>query len=271
VSKSRFEGTVVVTGASSGIGLEMARLIAKRAKTLILVARRTAKLETVRAELIAKYTDLKVEVLTCDLSDRTATKRLAGELSARDGGVDVLVNNAGLGDMGLFEKSSEDKTLGMLDVNVTAVLILTRELLPPMVARGRGGVLNISSGFGLGYLPSFASYVGTKHFVTGFTHVLRAELAGTGVNVTQVCPGPVATEFEENVGNFTGQKVPGFIEISAEKCARAAVSGFESGRAVVVPGMVMKLAMLANGATPAFIMRLVARVLGGIARRAQLR
>ncbi len=172
--------------------------------------------------------------------------------------------------MGVFERASEEKTLGMLEVNVAAVIILTRALLPAMVTRRSGGVLFISSGFGLGYLPSFSAYVGTKHFITGMANTLRAELSGTGVSITQVCPGPVATEFEENAGNFTGRKVPGFIEISADHCARAAVNGFESNRAIVIPGLFMKLAMLVNGWTAGFIYRPIAALLGRLARKAQL-
>lgn len=267
---SRFRGTVVVTGASSGIGLAIAREVAARAKTLILVARRRARLDALATELREKYTQCEVVVLTCDLGDRAATKALATELAARKDGIDVLVNNAGLGDMGLFERSSEDKTLGMLEVNVTAVLILTRALLPGMVERGKGGVLFVSSGFGLGYLPSFSAYVGTKHFITGMANALRAELSGTGVTVTQVCPGPVATEFEENAGNFTGRKVPGFIEITADHCARAAVNGFEANRAIVIPGLFMKLAMFLNGWTAGFVYRPIAALLGRVARKAQL-
>ncbi len=267
---SRFQGCVVVTGASSGIGLSIAREVAARAKTLILVARRRARLDALAVELREKYTQCEVVVMTCDLGDRAATRALAAELGARDGGVDVLVNNAGLGDMGVFERSSEEKTLGMLEVNVSAVLILTRALLPAMVKRASGGVLFISSGFGLGYLPSFSAYVGTKHFITGLANTLRAELSGTGVSITQVCPGPVATEFEENAGNFTGRKVPGFIEISADHCARAAVNGFESNRAIVIPGLFMKLAMFVNGWTAGFIYRPIAALLGRLARKAQL-
>jgi hypothetical protein len=270
VENSRFQGTVVVTGASSGIGLSIARELASRASTLILVARRRGRLDALATELSEKYTHCEIVVMPCDLGDRAATQALGVTLAARPAGVDVLVNNAGLGDMGLYERASEEKTLGMLEVNVTAVLLLTRALLPGMVARGHGGVLFVSSGFGLSYLPSFSAYVGTKHFITGLANALRAELSGTGVTVTQVCPGPVATEFEENAGNFTGRKVPAFIEISAEQCARAAVAGFESNRAVVVPGLVMKLVMLLNAWTPGFLYRPIAAWLGRVARKAQL-
>src|SRR6185369_4783177 len=122
--------------------------------------------------------------------------------------------------------------------------------LPGMVSRDRGGVLNVSSGFGLGVMPAFAAYIGTKHYVTGFTEGLYADLAGTRVTVTQVCPGPVATEFEDNVDNFTGMKPPAFIEITAEHCARAAVRGFDRRRAMIIPGFWMKLVMLSSDLTP---------------------
>ncbi len=185
---------MVVTGASSGIGLSIAREVAARAKTLILVARRRARLDALAVELREKYTQCEVSVMTCDLGDRAATRPLAAELAARPGGIDVLVNNAGLGDMGLFERASEEKTLGMLEVNVSAVLIFTRALLPAMVARGSGGLLFISSGFGLGSLPSFSAYVGTKHFITGMGRSLPGSVASRGrrsrVRRARPCPQP---------------------------------------------------------------------------------
>src|SRR4029078_3170900 len=139
--------------------------------------------------------------------------------------------------------------------------------LPGMVARNRGGILNISSGFGLGFLPMFSVYCATKHYATGLTEALVADLSGTNVYATQVCPGPVATEVEATMGNQTGKKVPGFIELSAEQCARAAVSGFDRGRALVVPGLIMKIVMLVNELSPRFMRRLFARIVGRVARR----
>jgi short-subunit dehydrogenase len=116
-------------------------------------------------------------------------------------------------------------------------------------------------------MPMFAAYCATKHFVTGFTEGLCADLAGTGVLATQVCPGPVATEFEEAMGNATGAKVPGFVEISAEQCARSAVRGFERGRALVVPGVTMKIVMWINALSPRFMRRVFAGLLGRYARK----
>jgi short-subunit dehydrogenase len=136
-----------------------------------------------------------------------------------------------------------------------------------MVARRRGGVLNVSSGFGLAVLPMFAAYIASKHYVTGLTEALRSELVGTGVVATQVCPGPVATEFESNIGNKTGKKPPALVEISPEQCARAAIAGFDRGRAIVVPGTVMKVVMLINALSPRFARRLFASIVGRIARK----
>ena len=259
-------GTILVTGASSGIGMAIARLVAPRAKALVLVARRIDRLEELKRTLTDAHKELRVEVIGCDLSSRDDIGRLIAEVGARALEVDVLVNNAGVGMMGPFERADAAKTTFMIDLNVTSLTLLTLAFLPGMVQRDRGGVLNISSGFGLGVTPLFAAYIATKHYVTGFTEGLCADLAGTRVVATQICPGPVATEFEQTMGNPTGAKVPGFIEISAEQCARSAVRGFERGRALVVPGLVMKLVMLLNQVSPRFMRRAFAGLLGRYAR-----
>lgn len=263
-------GAVLVTGASSGIGMAIARALAARANTLVLIARRVQRLEELKTELVRGRGDLRVEVIACDLCDREQTKGLHRELTSRGIEIDVLVNNAGVGLMGVFDHADPERVLSMIEVNVTSLTLLTRAFLPSMIARRRGGILNISSGFGLAVMPSFAAYIATKHYVTGFTEALAADLAGTGVTATQVCPGPVATEFEQHVGNFTGTRVPRFIEISAEECARAAIRGFDRRRAMVVPGTLIKLALLLNAISPRFVRRIVAGLVGKIARRKEL-
>jgi short-subunit dehydrogenase len=260
-------GVVLVTGASSGIGLAIARLVAPRAKGLVLVARRAERLEELRVELAKAHGALRVEVIACDLSVREQTKNLIAEVAARKLDVDVLVNNAGVGLMGSFDRADPERVLAMIELNVASLTLLTSAFLPAMVRRGRGGVLNVSSGFGLAVLPSFAAYIGTKHFVTGFTEALAADLAGTPIVFTQVCPGPVATEFEQRIGNYTGMKTPSFVEISAERCARAAIRGYDRGCALVIPGVIIRLALLVNAIAPRFLRRWFAWVLGRVARR----
>lgn len=263
-------GTILVTGASSGIGTELARQIAPRAKALVLVARRVDRLEQLARALTAEHKELRVEVIRCDLSSRQELAELVAEVRARGLDVDVLVNNAGVGMMGMFERADPGRTEAMLDLNVTSLALLTLAWLPGMVERRRGGVINVSSGFGLAVMPGFAGYIGTKHFVTGFTEGLCADLAGTGVVATQVCPGPVATEFEQAMGNNTGREVPGFIQITAEHCARATLRGFDRGRALVVPGVAMKLVLLLNALSPRFMRRAFAKLVGAYVRRKQL-
>ena len=264
------QGVVLVTGASSGIGLAMAEQLAPRAKVLVLVARRRERLEALREKLIAKHPALTVDVQACDLADRAAVDAMLTDVEARTGGIDVLINNAGFGDLGVFDLLSWEKTERMIDLNVTTLTYLTHRLVRPMVARGRGGVLNISSGYGLTFMPGLTAYIATKHYVTGFTEALRLDLTGTGVVITQSCPGPVKTEFMEGLGNFTGQDVPGFIEISAEKCARQTLRGFDRGRALVMPGFWIQLATILGMHTPRVLLRAIYAPIARALRKKQL-
>jgi uncharacterized protein len=239
-------GNVLVTGASSGIGRELAALLADRVRTLVLVARRTTLLEQLRDVLLARNPGLEVLVMRVDLSDERAVERLASEVRDRVGLVDVLVNNAGVGDQALFDRSDWDRTRQVLLTNVFAVAQLTALLVPSMVERGRGGVLNIGSGAGLTVMPASAAYCASKHFVDGFSEALRADLAGTGVVVTQVCPGPVDSEFDQLAGTMGGMAggPPQFLRISAARCAKDAIAGFERGAALVFPGRAYRIAMM---------------------------
>jgi short-subunit dehydrogenase len=239
-------GTVVLTGASSGIGRELAVQLAPRAGKLVLLARRTALLERLRADLTAYHPGRQVLVLGADLSDEAEVDRVAGEVRERVGRVDVLVNNAGVGDQALFDRADWRRTRQVIQTNVLAVAHLTALLLPPMVARGRGGVLNIGSGAGLTVMPASAAYCASKHFVDGFSEALRADLAGTGVVVTQVCPGPVESEFDKLAGTVGGMAggPPQVLRISAADCAKDALAGFERGAALVFPGRAYRMTMM---------------------------
>jgi hypothetical protein len=239
-------GIVLVTGASAGIGRELALQLAARAGTLVLLARRVDRLEQLRTELLAKHPHLKkVLVLAADLSDEGDVAGVLARIREQVGDVDVLVNNAGVGDSALFDRADWSRTRQVLRTNVVAVAQLSSAFVPGMVARGRGGVLNIGSGAGLTVLPNAAAYVGSKHFVDGFSEALRADLTGTGVIVTQVCPGPVDSEFDEVAGSEGGMAggPPQFLRISAAQCAREALAGFDRGAALVFPGRAYRMAM----------------------------
>ncbi|HZF47883.1 MAG TPA: SDR family oxidoreductase [Polyangiaceae bacterium] len=263
-------GVVLITGASSGIGRALALQIAHRARAIALVARRKDRLEELKSELLTRNPSLRVAVSAADITKPEAREAMLAAVEAEVGPVDVLVNNAGFGDLGVFDRADWEKNERMIALNVTALTHLTHRVVRGMVARGRGGILNVSSGWGLTFGPGLSVYIGTKHFVTGFTEGLRLDLAGTGVRVTQVCPGPVATEFNDTVGNFTGMSPPGLVEISAERCARAAIRGLDRGRALVVPGLLIRLILFLGTKTPRFILRLFYAPVARLLRKKQL-
>lgn len=247
------DGTILLTGASSGIGREMARQLAPRARRLVLVARRRDRLEALAEELRAQRPGLEVAVRAVDLADREAVRSLADEMLAY--GVDVLINNAGFGDHAPLVEADARKLEDMVMVDVLALLVLTRALVPAMVERGRGGVLNVSSAMGLVSLPGFATYSGAKHFVTAFTDALAGELAGTGVHVTQICPGPVRTEFNEVANLAESLEPPGVLSWTPEVCARDAIAGLDRNQPLVVSGLTMKALMAVGQRIPRWAYR----------------
>ncbi len=259
------QGKVLITGASSGIGRELARQLAPIARALVLVARREDRLQALRAELTARFPKLEVDVLPCDLADHAQREALL----QRAGAVDVLINNAGLGDLCFFERADASRLTRMLQVNVLALTQLTHALVPGMVARGRGGVLNLGSGAGFAMMPGSAVYAGTKHFVNGFTESLRLELEGTGVVVTQVCPGPVLTELREASG---GEAVTyaGPLTLTAEACARYALTAFQRAKPRAFPGRLYRFLMALHAWLPRWMERRGGRRRALAERRRQL-
>jgi uncharacterized protein len=238
-------GTVLVTGASAGIGREFVVQLAGRARTLVLLARRARLLEELRGSLLAGHPKLRVICLPVDLSDESDVERAVAEVGEQAGPVDVLINNAGVGDQALFDRADWSRTRMVLHTNVLALAQLTAALVPPMVERGRGGVLIMGSGAGLTVMPAAAAYSASKHFIDGFSEALRADLSGTGVVITQVCPGPVDSEFDKVAGSAGGMTggPPQFLRISAARCAREALAGFDRGEALVFPGRAYRIAM----------------------------
>lgn len=243
-----FSGLVcLVTGASSGIGREIARELARRGAVLVLSARRAERLEALAAELPALGA-AGAHVVVADLGLTGEPERLAREAVERAGPVDVLVNNAGFAVPGLFVRSDLDRTRAMVRLNVDAALVLARLLLPGMVARDRGGMLTVASVAGFLSSPVQSAYGGTKAFLRVWSHSLHAELAHTNVAVTALCPGVTDTEFFESAG-FT--KLTGFLRLraAAAKVARAGVDALARGRMQVIPGIGNKSLMFARRLT----------------------
>jgi len=253
--------SALITGASAGIGHEFTQQLAGRARSLILVARREQKLSELRDELTQQYPNLTVRIRKTDLADLAQLKELMAWLDHEQIEVDLLINNAGLGDLGPFATSDPIRNEQMMFVNMVALTSLTRHLLPQMIARKRGAILNVSSSAGFLPIPTFAIYAATKAYVTSFSEALRAELRGTGVSVCALCPGPVYTEFQEVAKRSGGQREDGpeFVQVSVERVVRDALTGLESNRPLVIPGLPMKIGMFLVRITPMSILRLASR------------
>lgn len=253
-----FKGcTALITGASSGFGREFARQLAPHASVLILAARRMERLEEIKAAVARP--GLKVFCFAVDLADDAQTDSFLSALAASGESVSLLVNNAGVGDHGLFEESEWPRVKAMLDVNIKALTRLTHALVPQLVRHQRGAILNVSSIASLLPLPKMAVYAASKAYVTSFTEALRIELRGTGVTVSAVCPGPVDTEFftvaERAGADASGLAAPEIFKVTAEQVVREALEGMAANRARVIPGWVVWAVMTLTSLVPIFILR----------------
>ena len=245
----------LVTGASAGIGSDLARELARRGHNLILVARREDRLRELGEELAGAH-GISAEALRCDLADPQAVDALAGRVDGLGRQVDILVNNAGFATGGPFAEADPAREREQVRVLVEAVVVLTRAFLPGMIARGRGGVLNVASVAGFQPMPYSAGYSAAKAYVLAFTEAVHQEAAGHGVAVTALCPGPVETEFWEGAGwqVATGQSFeqawPSVARVTPEQAARAGIAGLAAGKRVVVPGFPNRAAMMASQYIP---------------------
>ncbi|MCV7419707.1 SDR family NAD(P)-dependent oxidoreductase [Mycobacterium yunnanensis] len=228
------DGTVLVTGASSGIGEELAREWARRGRHVVLVARRADKLHALATSLGSA-----ADVLAADLADPDERAALPARVAELGRVVDVLVNNAGLSTSGPVATSDPTAELNLVEVDVAAVVDLCSRFVPGMVSRGRGAVLNVASVGAFGPLPGQAAYGAAKAFVLSYSQALGQELSGTGVAVTTLCPGPVKTGFGATAGISDADAeaaLPKAMWVTAADVAAAAVDGVAAGKSVVVPG-----------------------------------
>jgi short-subunit dehydrogenase len=251
--------SVLITGASSGIGREFARQLANRARAIVLVARRSERLADLSGELLNRNPNLEVHLRVVDLAEKAQIESLIDALADDKIEIDLLINNAGLGDSGPFAASDPMRNEQMALVNIVALTSLTRRLLPQMIAKRRGGILNVSSSAGFLPIPGHAVYAATKAYVTSFSEALRAELRGAGVSVCALCPGPVRTEFQQVAKRSGAQPEMGsrIFFVSARQVVREALAALEADRPLVIPGLAMKFAMFLTRLFPMPVVRLV--------------
>lgn len=221
-----------ITGASSGIGMEFARQLSGQGYSLILVARSRDRLKKLAAEL-----DVPTEIICCDLSDTEECGKLARSLPGKD--ISLLINDAGFGSIGAFAEADQDRESSMIDVNVKAVQMLCRAVLPSFIEKDGGYILNVASVAGLMYGgPFMATYYATKSYIVSLTSSISRELkeSGSRVKISALCPGPVDTNFNDTAGvKFA------LPSISAKKCVSDCLRGMKTGRLIIVPGRAMRI------------------------------
>lgn len=261
MKSKRFEGKrALITGASSGIGFELSRIMAADGFDLVLTARREDRLSELKETLESAY-GTTVTILPLDLADRDSVRKLADELKTRELDVDVLVNNAGFGVSGPFVESDWERESQMMDVNMHALADLTKRLLPPMVTREFGRIMNVASTAAFQPGPGMAVYFATKSFVLHFSEALAHELRGTGVTLTALCPGATRSEFLEmadleGARMVTGRKLP-----TAAAVARFGYRAMMKGKRVAIHGRLNRLMAFSLRLTPR---RMVTAITGWI-------
>jgi short-subunit dehydrogenase len=250
--------TALVTGASSGIGLELARLLAKDRYRLVITSRSQSAMDELAAQLRGQGAE--VIVIPADLSKPDEPKRLFNEIGKLGIDIDILVNNAGFGTHGKFWENDAAQEMSLLQVNVVALADLTRLFLPAMVARGRGRILNVASMASFQPGPLMANYYASKAYVLSLSEALSNELRRTGVTVTALCPGPTSTDFQRRAG-IKNSKLFKMAGMTAEAVAIAGYQAMLAGKRVCIPGFKNRLLAIATKFAPRqFVLRTVRKL-----------
>jgi len=269
---STFTGkSALVTGASAGLGGEFAlQLAALGVNHLVLTARRADRLESLKASLLGIYSGLHIDTIPTDLSDPEALTQFIGAMDEAGFSPDILINNAGFGDLGTFETSEPARIESMLAVNIVALTRLTRWALTGMLKSGSGWICNVGSTAGLIPIPSFAVYGATKAYVNSFSEALRIELHRSGVYVTALCPGPVETEFGEVASRANSKRQfepPAFLCVHKADVVAQTLTALARGQGRVIPGLPVRFGMLLAESTPRWILRFVFNLMSGDFRK----
>ena len=262
MSRPGRRGAALITGASTGIGLELARLAARDGYPLVLVARSAGRLAALGEELAGRH-GVASTVVAADLADPAAPEHVAAECARAGLAIEILVNNAGFGGHGHFAGTPLRAELDMIQVNVSALVHLSKLFLPGMIERGHGRILNVASTAAFQPGPLMAVYYATKAFVLSFSEAIANELAGTGVTVTALCPGPTRSEFHKRAEIEGARLVSGWVKMmDSASVASAGWAAMKRGRRVVVPGLANKVGVHAVRLAPR-------RIAAGIVRKLQ--
>lgn len=247
----------LVTGASMGIGLELAKNFAKNGHDLVLVARSAERLETIAADFREKF-GIYVKVVVKDLIQPESPEELYAELNAESLAVDILVNNAGFAGHGEFYSTPLNRELDMIQLNVTTLVHLTKLFLRDMRKRGSGKILNVASTAGFQPGPLMAVYYATKAFVLSFSEAIREELIGSGISVTALCPGATRTHFADRA-EVGDTRIFKFTSMDVDVVGREAYAGLMKGKAIVMPGFINKFYVFLVRLGPRVVVRKVVK------------
>ena len=253
--------TALITGASSGIGLELARRFAGDGYDLVIIARREDLLNKVAKEIMENF-GVKVSVMPKDLTEKDSTLEIFKKLEKEGKEINVVVNNAGFGAVGEFTELDYERQINMIDLNINSLVSLTRLFLPGMIKKNYGGILNVGSLAGFQPGPYASVYYATKAFVLSFTEGLKEELKGTNIKVSCLSPGPTDTEFLE-ISSIDESSLFKFGTMRAREVAKEGYDGFKNGKTIVIPGLLNNLLPCLVRITP----RILARKITGVLNR----
>ncbi len=251
--------TVLITGASSGLGMELAKLFAADGSDLVLVARREERLIELADELKSEH-GIEVHVLPKDLSKKTAPKEIFNHLNKENIEINVVVNNAGFGNKGSIAELDTDLQLDMIQVNLVALTHLTRLFITGIIERGYGGILNVGSLAGFQPGPNLAVYYATKAYVLSFTEALAEEISNPNIKISCLAPGPVKTEFGEK-SDLEDSLLFKMSLMEMAPVVKAGYEGFRKGQTIIIPGLKQQIVPFLNRFTPRLLVRKIAKKL----------
>ena len=243
---------VLITGATTGIGYELAKLYAKDENNLILVARDEERLKEVKEEL--EFYNIKIYTIALDLSEDNSCEKVLDFVNKKNLSVDILINNAGIGSFGYLSEIEIEKELKLIDVNIRALTELTKMFLPTMISHGEGGIMNVASTAAFCAGPKMATYYASKSYVLNFTEALYEELKGSEIKVSCLCPGPVKTSFQEKSGIKKNEAAKKAL-MTPKEVAEVAYKDFKKGKLIIIPGFKNKLIILLNKLIPRALSR----------------
>lgn len=238
---------VLITGATAGIGYELAKLYAKDENNLILLARDEERLKEVKDEL--EFYNIKVYTIALDLSEDNSCEKVLDFVNKKNLSVDILINNAGMGSFGYLSEIEVEKELKLIDVNIRALTELTKMFLPSMIEHGEGAIMNVASTAAFCAGPKMATYYASKSYVLNFTEALYEELKGSEIKVSCLCPGPVKTNFQEKSGIRKSEAAKKAL-MTPKEVAEIAYRDFKKGKLIIIPGFKNKLIIRINKLIP---------------------